>query len=142
MAVGGAQILITNNGAHPPRKWAEIIASEVIVVADDAASELQIAGAALREKIMEVVEPHFAEAHDAEEHSHHETEMHSDPHVSQMIDAIIDAAQGTPWEAHFAKVEVIDLILQRCHLHVKSVMDIVIAHKKLKAEAATSNERA
>lgn len=141
MAAGGATIMITNGGTHPARKWAEVIANELVDVADNAPQEMHIAGAQLREFIMDAVTPYIEHAQDLKLDGHHDIPDVADLHVEQMITSIKEAAAKTAFGAHFDQDHVLEYMLDRLGLHTRTALMNEIDHAAALAEATTANEK-
>ncbi len=104
-------ILVTNNGPHPPEKWAEATASHIVDIADHVAGERRGAAIKLQAAIIDVLETHHATVQTGErakidEHGADRLAHPLDPGEHLSLDGavkeIVAAAKGTPWEADFA----------------------------------------
>ncbi|BCP53773.1 hypothetical protein K32_23900 [Kaistia sp. 32K] len=103
------RILISEDGPHSAEQWAEVTASQIV-------SLEATAGVPARKfelKVIEILEQHHA-AVQVHERGKIKTEKHGrcgnapDPseHIEAALAEIVEAAKGTPFEAHFAKANV------------------------------------
>ncbi len=117
-------IMTTNGGPHPPEKWAVTTAGQIIKIGETAAPELKDMGRKIELKLLDVLEKHHGtvqgKERDAIEKYGEARLQHpliqSPAHVAQAVAEHVDVeeitkeitavADGTPFEAHFAKPEV------------------------------------
>lgn len=104
-------VMITNGGAHSAAYWAEATASHIVDVAPSATGARREGALSLQFKIAEILRDHHANVQEGEraaiqEHGHARLAHDLDPEhhvcVADIVQEIIAAAVGTPWEADFA----------------------------------------
>ena len=125
------RILVTDNGPHPPEKWA-MSTAEMIVDIDPThmdgprlmqAQKLQLA-------VAEVLVSHHAMVQSDEKSNIAANVEHiAGPHdVEQYLDKAVDdiarTARGTPWEAHYAEPEVQSAVKQTLRSHFGTAQHI------------------
>lgn len=122
--VSTAKILITNGGTHSPEKWADTTAEHIFQVGSAVAGDRLIAAKKFQIQIAEILMPHHdavqtdAKASLAANAQAHMTKAY-DPlaKAEQATAEIVAAAKGTPWEDHFAKPEVQQVMVQEIGNH-------------------------
>lgn len=122
-----AGTMITNGGTHPASKWAEVSADQLIKIAPGAAS------AALRFKasVIEVLTKVYGAAQkgevlelDADGDGRLGSPLDPGEYADDGLAAVVAAAKGTPYEAHFAQEEVRAGWRNEISTRVVSIMDI------------------
>ncbi len=104
-------VMITDGGPHPPEKWAEQTASQIIDIAATAPEAKLKEAREFREKIVAILTPHHAKVQDHERGKlaasieRMATPLDPTPHIGEAVDAIIAAAKGLSFEAHFQQPE-------------------------------------
>ena len=137
MAVSG--ILITNGGVHPADKWAAHTAAQIAdLIQVDEASESPEAGAARRAKprfeldLADALESHHRGIQESEraalvsggaERLDAPLAVKTDD-LDEAVSAVEEAAEGTPFEAHFTDPQVQDVVRQIVGTHFATVMSI------------------
>jgi len=106
-----SRVMITNDGPHPPEKWA-MTTAELIFDIGAMAGDRLIDAQKFQLSIAEILMPHHEAVQTTErgklsqsiDHllSPHEVESH----VDKIIRDIVALAKGTPWQAHFARPDV------------------------------------
>lgn len=126
------RILITDGGTHPPEKWAEVIADDLIEIAPTASAEMVQAGQQLRYALISELIPAIADAQDAEKNGRHGKSCHCDPHVTAMNKAINKVANLSRFKDHFKRDAVQERIRLVCGIHSATMMKEEAEHKKAK----------
>lgn len=141
-------IMVTNGGPHPADKWAEITANQIVDTilidanTDDISDEAAAARAAkrkLRNELFEIFNSHHdgvqkservscakhKKVEHAEKHADHsQTPIDPCQHVDSIISDVMTAFAKTPWAAHLAQPQVIDLVKQIIGQHTVDVMHL------------------
>jgi hypothetical protein len=105
-------ILITNGdengGVHPPEKWAAVTAGRLIEIAEGAEGGLVAEAKALKARFVEILTAHHGKAQQTARDSIVEgaAHCHCNAKSGRALGALIGAATGTSFEAHFARPEV------------------------------------
>jgi hypothetical protein len=126
----GGRLMITNGGPHPPDLWAQATAEHIAPLGNDLTGKRRIAAMALQAKIIEVLEPHYTAAQEAErdhlvaDEDRLLSEMNPPEHVDAAVRAVCDAAKGTEWEAHFSQPDVIATIHEAMMHHFATAQHI------------------
>lgn len=139
------KFLITNNGAHPPGKWAELTAESIlnlITISEEPTDDeamLKARDDARRTKInlfpvlFNILEQAFDEAQKGERkliarHSHkrleHDLNRDIAPRVSEAMGKLQTAFAGSMFADHFAKPDVVDVIQRIIGQHIGNNMHI------------------
>ena len=127
---GAGRIMITNYGTHPPESWAQVTAEHIAPISVGLTGPRYIAAMKLQMAITEALTPHHeaVQHHEraklAESSDHLLTNLDPEPHLEGAIQAILAAAKGTDWEAHFAKPEVQAVIRQEIGAHFATAQHI------------------
>jgi len=106
-----SRVLITNNGPHPPETWAMTTAEQIFDISALAGENL-FQAQRFQLGIAEVLMPHHERIQKAErgkltEDINNLTAPHEvDNHMDKIIEDIVALANGTPWQAHFARPDV------------------------------------
>lgn len=105
-------ILVTDGGPHSAAKWAEHTAAHVIQIAKDAPDMKQVPARKLEIAIIDILERVHQASMDHEKGKLAElgAERHDHPHepgefANMAFNEITEAANGTPFEAHFQDPE-------------------------------------
>ena len=130
------QVLITNNGPHSPEKWAVATAEHICPIDASAMTEDRLLAAKrLQLAIAEALMPHHAKVQNHERaglkakgDDHFDSPLDPSHHLDDAMVAIIGAARGTPWEAHYAKPDVQAAIRQEVGIHFATAQDIERQH--------------
>lgn len=124
-------VLITNGGPHSPEKWAVATAEMIVPIAPEMSGDRLLAAKELQVAIIKVLVPHHAKVQQVEKAALAKLgdERLDAPHDEDIdptaaIEAIQAAAEGTPWEDHFLKPEVIDAIGHIIASHFATASDI------------------
>lgn len=123
-------VMITNGGPHPPDKWAEMTANQIVQVSPTADSPMAIAARALEAKIKDALEGHHARVQTIERDLLDKDEERLaamiDPsrHLDIAVKAVVDAANGTMWQTHFAEPQIQEYVKRLLAQHFATVMDI------------------
>lgn len=128
--------LITNNGTHSPEKWAVATAEHICPIDESAMSaDRLLAAKKLQVAIAEALIPHHTKVQHHEKGAlkekgdeHFDTPCDPSIHLDEAMAAIIAAAKGTPWEAHYARADVQAAIRQEVGNHFATAMDIERQH--------------
>jgi hypothetical protein len=137
------QFLITNNGSHPPDKWAELTANNILNlveisedVTDDpvllsARSAGRRAKANLLPVLFNIFEEEFDRVQKAEckclkDHGHEHLTSKCDPaaDAAAILKRVQLALSSTPFGEHFAKPEAEDVLRRMIAQYVGNVMHI------------------
>lgn len=107
-------VMVTNGGPHSAEKWAETTASHIVTIAENIAGEKRGAAIKLQAAVIDILEGHHntvqacerdrCKVHGVARLQH---DMTPDDHVNvaEVVDEIISASAGTPWEADFKSPE-------------------------------------
>ena len=144
------RVMITNgNNFHPADYHAEVTAEKLVVVGETASPELVQASRAFRKKVEAILCRHHKAVEDAEQAAlaqHGADRYAHDLHKgavditdASVLNDIIEAAVGTPLEAHFYKPEVQGAIMQELLHETRSQMKV---HREVHATAAVLASRA
>lgn len=126
------RILITDGGTHPPEKWAEVIADDLVEIAPTASAEKVQAGQQLRYALIAELIPAIADAQNAEKEGRHGKSCHCGPHVDAMSKAINKVANASLFKDHFKRDTVQDRIRLVCGIHSATMMQEEAEHKQAK----------
>lgn len=129
----------TDNGPHPPEKWAVTTASHIMPVTDEMAGTHLIAAHKLQFQISEILVPYHQGVFDHEVNelkSRGGARLFEPIHTNQdfvdeVLDKIVQAAKGTPWEKNFSNPEMQDNVRQTLNSHFNTVRHI---HRSLHAD--------
>lgn len=129
-----SKILITNNigaGNHPADKWA-MATAETIAEASQLDGDRLLEAQKLQLKIAEILKDHHAQAQSDEQAA-----LAADPahvhtsfldvlkvDIANVVAAIVEAAKGSLWEAHFAQPGMQEYIKQIVENHFASSMHV------------------
>lgn len=124
-------VMITNGGTHPPEKWAEQTAAQIIQISKEAIGDAAMAARKLELRMLDVLEAAHAEVQASEkQHIKNlglallEQDIDPTPHVQKPLDALVEAAKGTPFEEHFSKPEIKDYLRRVLGQHFGTAMHI------------------
>ena len=124
-------VMKTDGGSHPPEKWAEVTASQIVQIAESAPEGRSAEARALRDKIVAVLTDHHGRAQDKEkaalaEHGHARLGHDLDPseHIDDALPAVVAAANGTSFAEHFARPDVQDYLRRVLHKDFGTAMHI------------------
>jgi hypothetical protein len=104
--------LITNNGPHPPEKWAMITAETIFdLSATSMMEETLLKAQKMRILIAECLLPHCMNVQSNEKNNLLDNDYILSPHdvsnyVEKATSDIVSISKGTPWESHFSNPEV------------------------------------
>ncbi len=108
-----AMFLVTNNGTHPPEKWAMLIAETIFDLSETSMSgESLLKAQKMRVLIAECLVPHCTNTQNHEKDNLVKAKEHAlsphevDIYVNNAMNDIVAASKATPWENHFANVDV------------------------------------
>jgi hypothetical protein len=128
-------VLTTDNGTHSPEKWAMATAGMIFPYDPATVGEHLIAAQKLQLAIAEALVPHHEDVQTAERDqleadaaACYEAGQSIDHHLDPAIEKVMAAAEGTPWEEHFAKPEVQDAVRQVLGSHFATAQHIERAH--------------
>jgi hypothetical protein len=129
---GSQKVLITDGGAHSPQKWALATADHLVHFAESSAPPDQIIAARKLElAIADALVAHHADVQLAERHrlaadakAHLARPLDASLHLEDAVEAVVECAKGTPWEAHFAKPETQAAVSDLIHQHFRSAQHI------------------
>lgn len=141
--MSGVEIMITNGGAHPAYKWADVILRDLIQTNDSAPPDQLAAADKLKADIKTAITPLIEDAQAAERDQRHNAALHFDPHVDEIMAAIKKLTDESMFKGHFDQEHVQAHIKLACSRHVYSAMDIeksIAADKLREAEAAPKAE--
>lgn len=126
-----ARILITNNGTHSAEKWA-MTSAEMIFPLDDShlVGEGLIAAQKFQTSLAELLSGHHKAVIDEEQSSLHANAEHfatprdGSHFLDHALSDIVEAAAGTPWEKHFAHLEVQEAVRGVLQNHVDTMQHV------------------
>lgn len=129
-----AQIMVTNGGPHPPESWAEVTSNWIVqdlIPVDPAhpdAAKWRLARDELEMKLRKALVSHHANTQDYARrklkqvgHDRLSHEPDAGPHVDDAMAAIVEAAKGTPFEAHFTTDKVAEYCRKTLGQHFRTV---------------------
>lgn len=123
--------MITNGGPHHPMKWAVMTAETIMPIDDSVEGERLIQAKKLQTAIAEVLTPHHDGVQQRERKGlrekagdHLEAPFDPIPLAKAALTSIVATAKGTPWEVHFNKPEVQNVIGAIISGHFATAMDI------------------
>lgn len=141
-----ARVMVTNGpGGHPSWKHAEVTASKIVQVDQNASDEKQAAAAKLRRDLESALEKHHEDvkqwelAHIEEkgvERCEHALAVENE-HVDAVMDTLQSLTEGTILEEHFSKPEVLRIIREeillpefatQLHIHRSELADANRGH--------------
>ena len=119
-----ARVMITDGGPHPASKWAVMTASQIIQI-EGIATDAQ----ELEKKIVSVLEAEHAtvqlyERRKLKDKTYRKAPIDPSPYIDQAFNAVIQQADGTRFETHFAKPDVQEYIRTVLGNHFATSMDI------------------
>jgi hypothetical protein len=124
-------VLATDGGPHPPEKWAEATADQIIDIGSTAPQALLSEARTLRAKLVAILTPHHdrVQQHErgalaAKGDAHLETPLDPSPHIDDPVAEIVAAAKGTSFAAHFQRPEVQQYLRDLIGHHFASAMHI------------------
>lgn len=110
-------VLITDGGPHPPDKWAEVTADQIIQISESAEAGKLAEARAFRDKIVKALTPHHGKVQHHERgqlkahgDKHFASELNPLPFIEEALAEIVAAAKGLSFEAHFAKPETLKYV--------------------------------
>ena len=126
------KVMITNGGAHPPEKWAEISCAEIIAIPADSQSPQAQVGRRLELKVLDILttyHEHVIAAERAQLDEDGDGRLESpldgkehDP--EEVVTGIQEAAKGTEWEGWFKRPEIMQNIRNVLAHHAELAMDV------------------
>lgn len=125
-------LLITNDGPHPPEKWAGVTSSQIIDIAASAPNALYKEAREFEAKIQDVLTHHHQNIQDRERRLLKEQgsprlaePMGHDQDVEDCVGDICDMAKKTSFADHFAKPDVQQYLtrLLREHFHHNALIE-------------------
>lgn len=124
-------VMITEGGPHPPEKWAEQTAEQIIDIVETAPEALLSEARAFRAQIVEILTVHHATVQETERNlleasgaAHHAVPIDPSPHLADPVDAIIAAAQDKSFAEHFNKPETRAYLEQTIGSHFATAMHV------------------
>ncbi len=124
-------VLVTDGGPHPPEKWAEVTASQIV---DDIATHAPQTGVGesqeFRDKLVAILTPHHGRVQESERGAlvHVPGRMQHDldptPHLSDPLAEIVAAAQGHTFGAYFTRPETQEYLRRVIGTHFATAMQI------------------
>jgi hypothetical protein len=122
--------LITNNGPHPPEKWA-MTTSETIfdLSATSMMGESLLKAQKMRILIAECLLPHHMNVQSNEKKNLLDNDYIISPHdvsdyVEKATSDIVSISKGTPWESHFSDLKVQEAVKIVLANHFSTVQHI------------------
>jgi hypothetical protein len=107
MQIGG--VLITNNSnTHPPESWAATTASMIFAVDNEIDGVKRIEAMRLQTKLADLLVEHHRRVQEEEDRMLHERDDHhaselkvDEDHLNEVVNEVMEAAKGSPWEERF-----------------------------------------
>lgn len=99
------RILKTDNGTHPPEKWALHTADAVFDISSIADSERVILARRAHADIAAALHAVYVRVQNEEKaalQSGTHSELHVQADADEALAGLLDAVKGTPWEEHYA----------------------------------------
>lgn len=122
------RMMITEEGKHPPEKWAQLAADEIIDISAKAPAALVREATEFRVKLVHMMTAHHRTMMEQEQrniadgkhamHLPYETE----DYASEVVNEICKLAKGTSFEEHFKQDEVWSHLEAVCNRNFKSAM--------------------
>lgn len=135
--------MITEGGPHPPEKWAEQTADQIISVAESAPDALLAEARSFHRAIIDILTKHHASVQRIErEHlrskgaGHYASPIDPLPHIENPVTQIIDTAKGTSLESHFAQPFIKTYLMQVIGNHFHDVVMIERSYHRDIAEGS------
>lgn len=106
------KLMITPNGKHPPAKWAELIADEIIDISADAEETRMKEAMNFRAEMVEMLIDHVKQTVRHEQKQikggNHDLDLpyETEDHACDVAGEITDLAFGKSFESHFKKPDV------------------------------------
>ena len=103
-----ARVLITNGGSHTPDNWAIATAEQIVQIDPAMAGDRLLAAEKLKLSFAEALAPHHAKVQQdererlAKDSQHILSAYDAENYLDDCLKDLTKAAQGTPWQAHFA----------------------------------------
>jgi hypothetical protein len=123
------KMMITADGKHPPEKWADVAADEIIEISAEAPQALIKEATEFRKKLYTSLTEHIKAMMDHEKvciaKGHHDLNLHyeTEDYASMVVNEICDIAKGTNFESHFC--------LPHVHNHLEAVCNRIFKSAKL-----------
>jgi hypothetical protein len=114
-----AGVMNTSGGPHPAEKWAETTASHIVTIANSVADEKRGAAIKLQAAVYDVLLGHHTTVQTGErakiaEHGvarlQHDMTPNDHVHLESVVNDILRASDGTPWETDFRKSAFIEAL--------------------------------
>lgn len=126
-----AKVLVTDNGSHTPEKWA-MCSAEVIFPLDGVIDADRVFLARkVQLDIAQALLPAYTDIQDAEwdglvtdPKTGLETPLDPKAETEAAVVSILAAVKGTPWEDHFARLEVQQAVLSEIGSHIATIKQI------------------
>ena len=138
------KMMITPEGKHPASKWAEIAADEILEISDNAPETKVREAKEFREKLVSSLTLHHQNMMD-----HEQSELSAgltDPNLpyktedyaADVVDEIIDLAQGYSFSEHFEQPETHAYLTEVCNRNFKSAKLVERSHFNAEQPAIAS----
>jgi hypothetical protein len=124
-------VMTTDHGPHPAEKWAEQTAAQIVQISETAPEAKLAEAREFQRKVTAALTGHHQLVQDRErDHlrtkgaARHADHLDPSEHLDDAIDAIVAAAKGTSFAAHFARPEVLGYLRQTVGGHFATAMHI------------------
>lgn len=141
------KMMITTDGKHPPEKWADIAADEIIEISAQAPTTLMKEALEFRDRLHTKLTKHVKDMQDHEQdmikQGKHSLDLHYETEecAKQAIDDVCDLAKGTSFETHFIQPHVRAHLEGVCNRTFKSAKLVERHHFHSEKERTTSKKK-
>ena len=97
-AFGHLSVMVTDNGTHTPRQWAEITTGRIMSLDEEMPANRALLAIELRSCILTILGDIFDKVRDEAKRIEN---INSETIADSLAYKISRAAQGTPWQLHF-----------------------------------------
>lgn len=128
--MSGIRFLVTNNGVHPPEKWAEIITDDLMEISANAPDALLREANQFRQNLLAMFTEQVAKAQACEkEHCKHEKvdellPYDTDDHVEETFGRLLEIAGTTSFATHFEQPHVVEHVRKVINQKLSSAMRV------------------
>jgi hypothetical protein len=142
------RLLVTPGGKHPPEKWAELAADEIVMISEQAPKTLVQEARAFRDKLVERFTHHHKVMMEHEQEQiaagHHDLDLpyETESYAEKVRDEICDKlAKGTSFAEHFMQNHVKTWVEGICNKYFKSAKMVERQHFHSEKKPAAINRK-
>jgi hypothetical protein len=141
------RIMITPDGKHPPEKWADIMADEILHISSESEETKMKEALAFRNSLVGMLTHHVQHMMDREQRGikngrhHPDHPYETEDYAEEVLHKIIDLANGKSFESHFRRPDVKQHLIAVLNRNFKSAMLVERQHfhsEREKAETAST----